>query len=142
MVVAGFYITRRATFRNLHELVQHYKLKPDGLCTALNTAVRPLAQPATADLSHNTKDQWEIPRESLRLEQKLGSGQFGDVWKGFWNNTTPVAVKTLKPGTMSPSEFLREAQIMKKLRHPKLVQLYAVCTDKEPIYIVTELVRC
>lgn len=84
--------------------------------------------------------QWEIPRESLRLEKKLGSGQFGDVWKGFWNNTTPVAVKTLKPGTMSAQEFLCEAQIMKKLRHPKLVQLYAVCTDKEPIYIVTELV--
>ena len=30
---------------------------------------------------------------------------------------------------------------MKKLRHPKLIQLYAVCTDSEPIYIVTELMK-
>lgn len=28
---------------------------------------------------------------------------------------------------------------MKKCKHDKLVRLYAVCTDKEPIYIVTEL---
>jgi fyn-related kinase len=52
-----------------------------------------------------------------------------------------VAVKTLKPGTMDRSEFLEEAKIMKKLRHPKLVQLFAVCTLSEPIYIVTELMQ-
>lgn len=51
----------------------------------------------------------------------------------------PVAVKTLKPGTMSADEFLREAAVMKRLRHPKLVQLFAVASRKEPMYIVTEL---
>ena len=40
---------------------------------------------------------------------------------------------------MDAEDFLREAQIMKKLRHPKLIQLYAVCTVGEPIYIITEL---
>uniref|UniRef100_A0A3Q3K4H4 Tyrosine-protein kinase n=1 Tax=Monopterus albus TaxID=43700 RepID=A0A3Q3K4H4_MONAL len=58
-------------------------------------------------------------------------------YSGTWNGTTKVAVKTLKPGTMSPESFLEEAQIMKKLRHDKLVQLYAVVSE-EPIYIVTE----
>lgn len=38
---------------------------------------------------------------------------------------------------MSPEAFLQEAQIMKKLRHDKLVPLYAVVSE-EPIYIVTE----
>jgi len=42
---------------------------------------------------------------------------------------------------MDPKDFLAEAQIMKKLRHPKLVQLYAVCTLEEPIYIITELMK-
>jgi len=42
---------------------------------------------------------------------------------------------------MDPKDFLAEAQIMKKLRHPKLIQLYAVCTQDEPIYIITELMR-
>ena len=42
---------------------------------------------------------------------------------------------------MDPGDFLAEAQIMKKLRHPKLIQLYAVCTLEEPIYIITELMK-
>ena len=44
-------------------------------------------------------------------------------------------------GTMDPKDFLSEAHIMKKLRHPKLIQLYAVCTLEEPIYIITELMK-
>ncbi|XP_044794007.1 tyrosine-protein kinase Fgr isoform X3 [Bubalus bubalis] len=77
----GYYITTRAQFDSVQELVQHYL--------------------------------------------------------GTWNGSTKVAVKTLKPGTMSPKAFLAEAQIMKLLRHDKLVQLYAVVSE-EPIYIVTE----
>lgn len=44
-------------------------------------------------------------------------------------------------GTMDPEDFLREAQIMKRLRHGKLIQLYAVCTLEDPIYIITELMK-
>ncbi|XP_047737613.1 tyrosine-protein kinase Src42A [Hyalella azteca] len=98
-------------------------------------------KPVTAGLSHSTRDQWEIERSSLKFVRKLGHGQFGEVWEGLWNNTTPVAIKTLKPGTMDPKDFLTEAQIMKKLRHGKLIQLYAVCTLEEPIYIITELMK-
>lgn len=100
-----------------------------------------IEKPVTDGLSHRTRDQWEIDRNSLRFVKKLGSGQFGDVWEGLWNNTTPVAIKTLKSGTMDPKDFLAEAQIMKKLRHSKLIQLYAVCTLEEPIYIITELMK-
>ena len=42
---------------------------------------------------------------------------------GIWNGTTEVAVKTLKPGTMQVNDFMQEATIMKKLRHPKLIQV-------------------
>ena len=42
---------------------------------------------------------------------------------------------------MDPADFLTEAQIMKKLRHPRLIQLYAVCTMEELIYIITELMK-
>lgn len=100
-----------------------------------------MEKPVTEGLSHRTRDKWEIDRSSLKFVRKLGQGQFGEVWEGLWNNTTPVAIKTLKPGTMDPKDFLAEAQIMKKLRHAKLIQLYAVCTMEEPIYIITELMR-
>ena len=54
--------------------------------------------PQTVGLSYNTRDQWEIPKSSLKLIKKIGHGQFGEVYEGLWNNTTPVAIKTLKPG--------------------------------------------
>lgn len=54
----------------------------------------------TVGLSYNTKDQWEIPKSSLKKLRKIGHGQFGEVWEGLWNNTTPVAIKTLKPGNI------------------------------------------
>lgn len=57
-----------------------------------------IEKPVTEGLSHRTRDQWEIDRTSLKFVRKLGSGQFGDVWEGLWNNTTPVAIKTLKSG--------------------------------------------
>lgn len=71
--------------------------------------------------------------------RKLGSGRFGDVWEGLWNGTLPIAVKILKSRIADLGEFLAEAQIMKNLRHSKLIQLYAVSTVEEPIYIITEL---
>ena len=60
---------------------------------------------------------------------------------GRWRNQVEVAVKTLKPGTMSADAFLDEAKIMHKLRHPKLVQLMGVCTEEEPMFIITELME-
>ncbi|XP_030278326.1 proto-oncogene tyrosine-protein kinase Src isoform X1 [Sparus aurata] len=129
----GFYITSRTQFSNLQQLVNHYRKHADGLCHSLSD-ICPVLKPQTQGLA---KDAWEIPRESLRLDLKLGQGCFGEVWMGTWNGTTRVAIKTLKPGTMSPEAFLQEAQVMKKLRHEKLVQLYAVVSE-EPIYIVTE----
>uniref|UniRef100_A0AC35TTZ4 Protein kinase domain-containing protein n=1 Tax=Rhabditophanes sp. KR3021 TaxID=114890 RepID=A0AC35TTZ4_9BILA len=45
------------------------------------------------------------------------------------------------PGTADASDFLKEAQIMKQLKHPKLLQLFAVCTREEPFLIVTELMQ-
>eukprot|EP00111_Clytia_hemisphaerica_P023380 TCONS_00068841-protein len=75
------------------------------------------------------------------MKKKLGSGQFGEVWEGVWNNQTPVAIKSLKEGSMDKEQFLDEAAIMKKLRHDKLIKLYAVVTIREPILIITELMK-
>ena len=86
-------------------------------------------------------EEWEIDRRQTQLVRVLVKGEFVDVWEGLWNNTTSVAIKTLKAGTMSTSDFLHEAEVMKKLCHPKLIQLHAVCTKEEPIYIVTELMK-
>ncbi|XP_018422046.1 PREDICTED: tyrosine-protein kinase Lck isoform X3 [Nanorana parkeri] len=128
----GFYISPRITFKTIRELVQHYSGSLDGLCTLLKESCQ----------THRPQkpwwaDEWEIPRNKLQLVKKLGAGQFGEVWMGYYNGHTKVAIKNLKQGTMSPEAFLAEANLMKQLQHPRLVRLHAVVTQ-EPIYIVTE----
>ncbi|KAM3594013.1 uncharacterized protein V6R79_000669 [Siganus canaliculatus] len=128
----GFYITAKISFNSLKELVQHHSRDADGLCTKL---VKPCQ--SRAPQKPWWQDEWEIPRESLKLERRLGAGQFGEVWMGVYNNDRKVAIKNLKMGTMSVEAFLAEANMMKNLQHARLVRLFAVVTQ-EPIYIVTE----
>ena len=137
----GFFITQRATFATLPALIQHYEKEADGLCVNLNVPCLVSEKPQTAGLSKETNEVWEIDRKSICFVKKLGAGHFGEVWLGTWNRITEVAVKTLKPGIMEASEFLEEAALMKKLRHPNIMQLYAICTKEQPIYIITELMK-
>ena len=92
-------------------------------------------------ISDNMDDKWKIDRKEITFKSRLGAGIFSEVWEGLWNKTKKVAIKKVKKGTMEPAKFLEEAEIMKKLIHPKLVQLYGVCFREEPIYIVTELME-
>ncbi|XP_076017630.1 tyrosine-protein kinase Lck [Genypterus blacodes] len=128
----GYYITAKISFNSLKELVQHHSREADGLCTRL---VKPCQ--SRAPQKPWWQDEWEIPRESLKLQRRLGAGQFGEVWMGIYNNDRTVAIKNLKMGTMTVEAFLAEANMMKNLQHQRLVRLFAVVTQ-EPIYIVTE----
>lgn len=63
------------------------------------------------------------------------------MFPATYNKHTKVAVKTMKPGSMSVEAFMAEANLMKKLQHDKLVRLNAVVTKEEPIYIITEFME-
>ncbi|XP_072546133.1 tyrosine-protein kinase Lck isoform X2 [Salminus brasiliensis] len=73
----GFYITSKISCSTLSELVRHYSRDADGLCTRL-------VKPCQTRVPQRPwwQDEWEIPRESLILERRLGQGQFGEVWMG------------------------------------------------------------
>ncbi|NXV40901.1 SRMS kinase, partial [Uria aalge] len=45
------------------------------------------------------------------------------------------------PADMKAEDFTKEIQNLKRLRHEKLIQLHAVCSLDEPVYIITELMR-
>ncbi|KAF5908958.1 tyrosine-protein kinase Lyn-like isoform X1, partial [Clarias magur] len=129
----GYYISPKITFTDITKMIHHYHKQSDGLCRKLERACeKPKAQKPW------DKDAWEISKESIKMVKKLGAGQFGEVWMAYYNNSTKVAVKTLKQGTMSVEAFLEEANLMKTLQHERLVRLYAVVTKCEPIYIITE----
>lgn len=129
----GYYISPKISFSDIGSMIKHYHNKADGLCRKLDRpCVKPKAQKPW------DKDAWEISKDSIKMVKKLGAGQFGEVWMAYYNNTTKVAVKTLKPGTMTVEAFMDEANVMKTLQHDRLVRLYAVVTKTEPIYIITE----
>uniref|UniRef100_A0A3P8T992 Tyrosine-protein kinase n=1 Tax=Amphiprion percula TaxID=161767 RepID=A0A3P8T992_AMPPE len=71
-------------------------------------------------------------------------GNFGEVYSGrLRSDNTPVAVKSCKEN-LAPehkNKFLMEARILKHYDHPNIVKLIGVCTQKQPIYIIMELVQ-
>ncbi len=86
------------------------------------------------------KDVWEELPTNLQIDfsNKLGSGNFGEVYKGRWRNRCDVAIKTLKineqdsPGKkeLLKKEFLKECDIMKKLRHDRLGKKYSLLNSR------------
>ncbi|XP_008324407.1 tyrosine-protein kinase Fer [Cynoglossus semilaevis] len=87
--------------------------------------------------------KWILNHEDVALGELLGKGNFGEVFKGtLQRDKLPVAVKTCKEDL--PPElkirFLSEARILKQYDHPNIVKLIGVCTQRQPIYIVMELV--
>ena len=137
----SFFFIRRITFDTIPKLVNYYKIQADGLCTTLQNPCLLAEKPLTRGLSRAVNKNWEIDRRTLRLVKKLGVGRFGEVWMGEWNGKVPVAIKTFKEGIMPIQEFLKEVNLMISFRHPNLIQLYAVCTKEEPIYIACELMK-
>ena len=118
----GYFITSRALFSSLYELVQHYSHDADGLVCTLC-----IPCPKNKQFTNGLVDAWEISREFLYKTEKLGRGQSAKVWAGVWNNTTKVAVKVLK-SEISETNLLREARAMRNLRHKHLVQVNLIAS--------------
>ncbi|XP_072924235.1 tyrosine-protein kinase Fer isoform X2 [Hemitrygon akajei] len=87
--------------------------------------------------------KWVLNHDDVTLGELLGKGNFGEVFKGTLKDKTQVAVKTCKEDL--PQElkikFLSEARILKQYDHPNIVKLIGVCTQRQPIYIVMELIQ-
>ncbi|XP_048066141.1 protein-tyrosine kinase 6 isoform X1 [Megalobrama amblycephala] len=137
----SFYLEQSQMFQSLENLVEHYRRNSLRSGTRLTRpCTRPVPKPQ--DLSHQTVDDWELPKEEFTLEEELGKGYFADVYRGKWKGMVNVAIKILKSNeSLSHREFLMETQILKKLRHRHLITLFAVCTSSTPFYIITELME-
>jgi len=90
---------------------------------------------AQRDSLKKDNENWQINYKELTLEQKIGEGGFGEVYRAKWRGTT-VAVKTLKhkgPSShFSPEEaerYKREVSILRALNHPNLVLFLGACLE-------------
>ncbi|XP_066524443.1 tyrosine-protein kinase Src42A isoform X2 [Hoplias malabaricus] len=130
-----FYLVNQKTFPTLCELVDYYS-NQERLCTRLNAPCVMLDRPSLPCLSYDAL--WEVDRSLLTKVEKLGSGEFAEVWHGVWNNMIDVAIKEFR---VSNPEIQTEINIMKEIQHERLLQLYGVCTVNQPFCIVTELMK-
>ncbi|TKR72077.1 hypothetical protein L596_019591 [Steinernema carpocapsae] len=92
------------------------------------------------------RQEWELRHEQIDLMKQLGEGAFGEVCSGelHLNNTTvQVAVKKMKTKAMTKEkieELMKEARLMRPLRHNNVIRFYGVAAGIEPLMIVMELV--
>ncbi|XP_004593535.2 tyrosine-protein kinase ABL1 isoform X1 [Ochotona princeps] len=132
------YVSSESRFNTLAELVHHHCTVADGLITTLHYPAPKRNKPTIYGVSPSY-DKWEMERTDIAMRHRLGGGQYGEVYEGVWKKySLTVAVKTLKEDTMEVEEFLKEAAVMKEIKHPNLVQLLGVCTREPPFYIITE----
>jgi len=133
----GSYFIRTSNMcRTLPLLIESHYNSSHGLCAKLQAAC-PKVVSATQELDCTTADNWEVDRSTVQLGKLIGSGEFGEVYEGWWKGSIRVAVKTLKPSCAS-DEFFKEAGVMKALRHENLIALYAVVTKSVPMLMITE----
>ena len=128
----------------------YYSQQADGLCCPF-TAICPKVPPSVIGLSY--KDELEIERQFITLKKKIGEGEFGGIWEGLWNQSTPIIIEVYGKYSCQDGESLLdvkklpdEIQILKKIQHKNILQFYAASTvtestNAEPIYIITEFMN-
>ncbi|XP_017757149.1 PREDICTED: tyrosine-protein kinase Fer isoform X1 [Eufriesea mexicana] len=129
----GHYRFEGPTFPSIQELIRHQWI------SGLPVTSRSGAILKTPIL----RERWELNNDDVILLEKIGRGNFGDVYKAQLKTCkTEVAVKTCK--VTLPDEqkrkFLQEGRILKQYDHPNIVKLIGICVQKQPIMIVMELV--
>lgn len=91
-----YYVTPESKFDTLSELVKHHSKSPDGLTTTLHYPAPNPRKPPIYGVTHNL-DEWEFDRNNLEMGQKLGGGQYGEVYRAeFKGKGVTVAVKTFR----------------------------------------------
>ena len=130
------------------------------LCRECSELVRPLKRRIAAlksmdwltndsgDQDEEADEAWqELPRTlgRYRLDELVGTGGFGQVWKGFDPELKrAVAIKVPRPDRIaSPDQaerFLEEARKVAQLKHPGIVPVHDVGRDGDWFFIVSDFI--
>jgi eukaryotic-like serine/threonine-protein kinase len=152
----------------LEQLLEHWEdlrqagreVSAEELCQKYPDLLKPLKQRIVAlksmdwltKDSHSNEDEcddvWqELPHTlgRYRLDELVGTGGFGQVWKGFDPELQrTVAIKVPRPDRIASwdqlDKFLEEARKVAQLKHPGIVPVYDVCQDGDWLFIVSDFI--
>ena len=103
-----------------------------------------------------TSKEWEIPFDELNIEEVIGTGRFGTVFKGHWHGLVAVKRLNLSSSSVDPvsgrviltpedkkymEAFRQEVATFRKTRHDNLVLFMGACMKPPHLAIVTSLCK-
>ena len=91
-----------------------------------------------------TLREWDIPFDELKVEDPIGTGRFGTVFKGNWHGS--VAIKRLNMNNVLDDKrtiesFKQEVATFRKTRQDNLVLFMGACMKPPHLAIVTSLCK-
>ncbi len=144
-----------AGFPNLilaeYELRRRYEQNPDPLTYQVRfpdhwDAIRTRCTPpvsASACFPMPQKGDDLVPMQGYRKIKLLGKGTFGEVWLALAPGDIEVALKIVRRDDEAEHDAARREiealRLMKKLRHPNLLQVFAAWFESPYLYIAMEL---
>lgn len=111
-----------------------------GLSGDLGLRKNRVSNSSLQDLEPSEGDSWEICMSELDFGKRVGIGAYGEVFQGVYKHTD-VAIKVLLEQDLPAKiiqNFKKEVFILKKLRHPNIVQFMGACTQPSSLCIVSE----
>uniref|UniRef100_A0A915PX02 receptor protein-tyrosine kinase n=1 Tax=Setaria digitata TaxID=48799 RepID=A0A915PX02_9BILA len=134
--LAAYYISRKILGEKVREYVrQQISANPEYL----------------SQMDVYKPDEWELKRNTIHLEEEIGRGTFGKVYRGYGDNCRSYlgvtfgecAIKTVSETANSAERlhFLIEASVMKQFNTSFIVKLYGVVSDGQPVLVVMEMMK-
>ncbi|XP_074272100.1 G-type lectin S-receptor-like serine/threonine-protein kinase At1g11410 [Silene latifolia] len=94
---------------------------------------------SSEELPFYTRNEIALATDSFSLDNKLGEGGFGSVYKGRLRNGKEIAVKKLAPNSgQGIHEFKNEVRLIAKLQHRNLVKIIGCCVQGDEKMLIYE----
>ncbi|CAG2118074.1 unnamed protein product, partial [Medioppia subpectinata] len=153
-----YFIDSGPYWPSLEHLISYHMVNSDGLPSALTAPVSSFINISINEMLIPGKTQnnkhWErnrdivcnesevtmksilfINKKHVRVGSLIGIGEYGDVFKGFWqrskNDRVLVAIKIVRRQGLhvnrKTDNFVKEVEVMASLKHPNIIRLLGVC---------------
>ncbi|WOL01997.1 hypothetical protein Cni_G10716 [Canna indica] len=131
LVIAGFLIYRRQ--RRIRLARERLAKERQDILNANNSSGRSAKNFTAREIKKATSN--------FAADNLLGSGGFGEVFKGTLSDGTDIAVKCAKLGNVKSTEqVLNEVRVLSQVNHRFLVRLLGCCVDLDQPLMVYEFI--